>query len=129
MNARHFIPLIDFGFLSLGAVMAIMSQLQSIETLPVDIARVGLGASDTLREDVVIVTITDNQLLVDDEAVGLPDLAGRIGDRLAVLRTHRRVATERLVMVMSELASADIEQRIEVEEVPADELAGGDVVR
>ena len=38
MQGRVFIPLIDLAFLSLGAIVAILSQTQLIRSLPVEVA-------------------------------------------------------------------------------------------
>ena len=43
MRSGIFIPLIDLAFLSLAAVVAILSQTQVIESLPVEVTEIAPG--------------------------------------------------------------------------------------
>ena len=116
MQARIFISLIDLAFLSLAAVIAILSQTQIVRALPVEVTEIGRGIAVVTRDDVTVVTITTDGLFVDGEAVTLAELGGVVDGPTAILRVDRMVPTERLIRVMGELAGEDVELRIEVEE-------------
>ncbi|MHC4415562.1 MAG: ExbD/TolR family protein [Planctomycetota bacterium] len=112
------IPLIDLAFLSLGAVVAILSQSHLVRSLPVEVTEVGRGIAVISREAVTVITITTDGLYADGRPVALSELADAVNGRLVLLRVDRRVPTETLVGVMSVLAANDVELRIEVEERP-----------
>ncbi len=118
MQPRVLIPLIDLAFLSLGAIVAILSQTQLIRSLPVEVTQIGRGIAVITRDEVTIITIARDGLSVDGRTVGLDEIAGAVDGRLALVRVDRRVPTERLVTVMGVLAAHDVEIRIEVEETP-----------
>ncbi len=116
MQARVILPLIDLAFLSLGAIVAILSQTQLIRSLPVEVTEIGRGIAVITRDEVTVITITRDGLYVDGLDVGLDELGGIVEGSLALVRVDRRVPTERLVTVMSVLAANGVEIRIEVEE-------------
>ncbi len=116
MQARIFISLIDLAFLSLAAVIAILSQTQIVRALPVQITRIASGIAVVTRDDVTVVTITTDGLFVDGEPVTLAELGGVVDGPTAILRVDRTVPTERLIRVMGELAGDNVELRIEVEQ-------------
>ena len=116
MQAREFIPLIDLAFLSLGAVVAILSQTQLVKSFAVEITEVGDGIAAVSRDEVTVITVAEEGLYLDGEAIGLEELAGAVDGRLALLRVDRRVPTEVLINVVGVLAASGAELRIEVEE-------------
>ncbi len=123
MQGRIFISMIDLAFLSLAAVIAILSQTQLIRALPVEVTEVGQGIAAVSRDEVTVVTITDDAILVDGEPVSLQELGGAVDGPTVILRVGRMVATEKLIRVMAELAGQGVELRIEVRESSGDQRA------
>ena len=116
MRSGIFIPMIDLAFLSLAAVVAILSQTELVESLPVEVTEIGPGIAVLSREDVTVITITPEGLWVRGRQETLDSIGAAVDGRLALLRVDRNVSTEVLVGVMGELAAHDVELRIEVEE-------------
>ncbi len=116
MQARIFISMIDLAFLSLGAVIAILSQTQLVLALPVEVTEIGHGIAVVTRDKMTVVTVTGNEILVDGVSVTLSELGGAVDGPTAILRVDRMVPTERLIGVMAQLATAGVELRIEVRE-------------
>ena len=125
MQARIFISMIDLAFLSLGAVIAILSQTQLVRALPVEVTEIGHGIAVVTRDKMTVVTITANEILVDGEPVTLPEVGGAVDGPTAILRVDRMVPTERLIGVMAQLATAGVELRIEVRERSEGQDRGG----
>ena len=125
MQGRIFISMIDLAFLSLAAVIAILSQTQLIQALPIEVTEIGQGIAAVTRDEVTVVTITDDEILVDGEPVSLHELGGAVDGPMAILRVGRMVPTERLIRVMAELAGRGVELRIEVRESSGRGSAGG----
>jgi len=124
MQASIFISMIDLAFLSLGAVIAILSQTQLVRALPVEVTEIGQGIAVVTRDKVTVVTITDNEILVDGVGVTLPEVGGAVDGPTAILRVDRMVPTERLIGVMAELATSGVELRIEVRQQSYSQGAG-----
>lgn len=116
MQARVFIPLIDLAFLSLGAVVAVLSQTQLIRSLPVRITEIGAGIAAISREQVTVITIAAGGLFIDGQPVALESLGDAVDGPLALVRADRQVPTQRLVEVMGVLAAKGVEIRVEVRE-------------
>ena len=123
MQARIFISMIDLAFLSLAAVIAILSQTQLIQALPIEVTEIGQGIAAVTRDEVTVVTITDDEILVDGLPVSLHELGGAVDGPTVILRVGRMVPTERLIRVMAELAGQGVELRIEVRESSGDQRA------
>ena len=120
MQGRIFISLIDLAFLSLAAVIAILSQTQLVLALPVEVTEIGQGIAVVTRDEVTVVTITEEAILVDGEPVRLHDVGAVVDGPTAILRVDRMVPTEKLIRVMAELAEQGVELRIEVRESAGD---------
>jgi hypothetical protein len=118
MRPGVFIPLIDLGFLSLAAVVAILSQTRMVRSLPVEVTEINPGIAALLREDVTVITVSRDGIDVDGRRVERGAIGAAVDGRLALLRVGRDVPTQRLVGVMADLAAAGVEMRIEVEEAP-----------
>lgn len=116
MQARIFISLIDLAFLSLAAVIAILSQTQLVRALPVEVTEIGQGIAVVTRDKVTVVTVTGDDIIVDGASVTLPELGGAVDGPTAILRVDQAVPAERMIVVMAELAGAGVELRIEVRE-------------
>ncbi len=101
MQGRFFISLIDLAFLSLAAVIAILSQTQLVLALPIEVTEIGQGIAVVTRDEVTVVTITDEAILVDGEPVRLHDVGGAVDGPTAILRVDRLVPTEKLIRVMA----------------------------
>ena len=114
MQARVFIPLIDLAFLSLAAIIGILSQTQLIRSFAVQITEVGQGIAAITREDVTVITLTMDGLFVNRRPVSIDEVAATVNGRLALLRVDRNVPTSTLVKVMGRLAASGTELRIEV---------------
>ncbi len=123
MQGRIFISMIDLAFLSLAAVIAILSQTQLVRALPVEVTEVVRGIAAVTRDEVTVVTITDQEILVDGEPVSLHELGGAVDGPTVILRVGRMVPTEKLIHVMAELAGHGVELRIEVRESSGDRRA------
>lgn len=116
MQSRVFIPLIDLVFLSLGAIVAILSQTQLIQSFAVEVTQVGAGIAAITRQEITVVTVTDQGTFVDGDPVDLGGLAGAVDGRLALLRVDQHVPADVLINVVSVLAADGVELRIEVVE-------------
>ena len=107
MNARGIIPLIDLGFLPLGAVVALLAESEFLERLPIDLARApgGEERSEATPEHVAVTVLVD-RVLVDGVLTQPQDLAGLLVGRDVVVRPGAGLDAERLLAVLRELTEA-----------------------
>lgn len=117
MNARSMLPLIDLGFLTLGAVVALLAESspRKIEMIPVDLASASAGSSQLLDvREPVVVTVTPGALLVGDQESTLDALVGAINGRDVILQPDKGSDAQDLIGVMSTLTAAGIDVRLAV---------------
>lgn len=115
MNAKTAIPLIDLILLTLGSVLAAMTQMQRIEAIDVDVARVGPGPVAVRRGEIRIVTVSDDGLTLDGQAVRREQLADALAGSEVVLRAERSLPTQRTLALLAELTRAAGSVSVEVE--------------
>lgn len=124
MKTQAILPLVDLGFLSLGAIVAVLTQTQLIDALPLELARDGEGIAPRVSESLPIVRIDETGVELDSEPIALGQLADVVkGDRV-IVRTAGESTTQQLVDVLGALASAGIAAELEVRTgPPADAFA------
>jgi biopolymer transport protein ExbD len=115
VNAKTAIPLIDLILLTLGSVLAAMTQMQRIEAIDVDVARVGPGPVAVRRGEIRIVTVSDDGLTLDGQAVRREQLADALAGSEVVLRAERSLPTQRTLALLAELTRAAGSVSVEVE--------------
>lgn len=111
------IPMIDLVFLTLGAIVAMLTQMELIKSIPVSLARVGPGAAVVTTGELDIVTLSDSGLMLNGRAVGVGEIAARDSWNDVVLRVDRAVESERMIEVLAELGKVEARVQIEVKEV------------
>jgi biopolymer transport protein ExbD len=116
MRAGVFIPMIDLAFLSLAAIVAILTQTEVVHSLPVDVSQIKAGIATVEHEQFVVITITGTSLYLEGRRITLAEIGGEVDGGVVLLRAAADVPTDTLVSVMAELAARDAEIRIEVEE-------------
>jgi len=122
LNARSMLPLIDLGFLTLGAVVALLAESspRKIEMIPVDLASASAGSSQLLDvREPVVVTVTPGAILVGDQPSSLDSLVASINGRDVILQPDRGSDAQDLIVVMSTLTAAGIDVRLAVKPSPA----------
>jgi hypothetical protein len=107
VNTRGIIPLIDLGFLTLGAVVALLAESEFLERLPIDLAQApgGVERADAPVEHLAV-SVTADEVFIDGAAVPLGEVASRIAGRDAVVRPAADIDAARLLVVLRELAGA-----------------------
>ncbi|MCC5785246.1 MAG: hypothetical protein JJU33_00940 [Phycisphaerales bacterium] len=116
MTLRSMLPLIDLGFLTLGAVVAILSQTTRIDAMPVDLAEVGPGVTSAVSDNPPVVTVRADGVFLGDRPIGRGELALLLDPSETVLvRADREAASGRLLGVLAEITAAGVDARLEVE--------------
>ena len=114
MTGRTMVPLIDLVFLTLGSILAAMTQMERVEAIPVAVAEVSGAAARLQRGQFDVVTVTADGVTVGGRAVAQEDLAGEVADRRVVLRAARDLPTERTLGVLAIIAEVASEVSVEV---------------
>ena len=114
MTGKTMVPLIDLVFLTLGSILAAMTQMERVEALPIAVAEVGGGAAKVQRGTFEVVTVTADGLRVGDRAVDEDRLADEVAGRRVVLRAARSLPTQRTLEVLARIAEVASEVTIEV---------------
>jgi biopolymer transport protein ExbD len=110
------VPLVDLVLLALGGILASMTQMQVVRSLPVNVTRIGPGTAIVQQQSFVVVTVTAEGLMIDGQLMYGDELIGRVRNKKVVLRVDRRLPTEETIKATALLAEAGAEITIEVEE-------------
>ena len=114
MQAKAIVPLIDLVFLTLGSILGIMSQMERVTALPVDVVRVGQGAAVVKQGRFAVVCVTGDGITLDGKVVTVDDIAGRAGTKEVVLRVEQSIPTGRTQQILAGLFKAGLKVSLEV---------------
>ncbi len=106
MNARSLIPLIDLGFLTLGAVVALLAQSEFVERLPIRLAEGPPVERADVAPEHLVIDLTRDGLFIDGEAASLDAAVALVSDhRMAVIvRPERDLPADRLIDTLAAIA-------------------------
>ncbi len=116
MGARSMLPLIDLVFLTLGAILAAMTQMERVTALPLDVARVGSGAAVVRQGRFSVLSVYNGGMTLDGELISRSQLHVAVAGRQIVLRAERALPTQVLLSVLAEMVRAGADVSLEVEE-------------
>ncbi len=111
---KSMVPLIDLVFLTLGSVLAAMTQMEQVEALAVDVSRVGTGQAITQQGELRIVTLTEQGLELEGEKLTAQQIAQRVGTEKIVLRARKSLPTEQTLQALADLAEVRLNVILEV---------------
>jgi biopolymer transport protein ExbD len=112
--SKSMVPLIDLVFLTLGSVLAAMTQMEKVEALGVDVARVGAGQAVVEHGQLKVVTVDEDGLRLEGRPIAPEELARQVGPEKIVLRAQRALPTERTLQALADLADLRLDVVLEV---------------
>jgi biopolymer transport protein ExbD len=112
--SKSMVPLIDLVFLTLGSVLAAMTQMETVEALDIEVARVGTGQAIVQRGELAVVTVTEAGLTMEGQVIEPDEVAARIGPEKVILRAQRALATERTLQALGDLTQRGLNVVLEV---------------
>ncbi len=115
MTGKTMVPLIDLVFLTLGSILAAMTQMERVEAIDVAVSRVAGSGQAVQRGEFDVVTVTAHGVTVGKRAVDEDRLADEIAGRRVVLRAERTLPTQRTLAVLARITDAASEVTIEVQ--------------
>jgi biopolymer transport protein ExbD len=110
------LPLVDLVFLALGAMLACMTQMELIHTLPVEVTRIGKGPAVPQHGKIEVLTLTAQGMTLNGEPITEHELVSSVTNKKIVLRVYKGLPTEATINVIAKLAEAGAEVSIEVKE-------------
>jgi len=111
------LPLVDLVFLALGAMLACMTQMELISTLPVEVTRIGKGSAVPQHGKIEVLTLTAQGMTLNGKPITENELASKVANKRIVLRAYRGLPTEVTIKVIAKLAESGAEVTIEVKEI------------
>ena len=106
----------DLVFLALGAVLACMTQMDVVQAIPVEVARVGIGSAVSQHGRFEVLSVSPNGLTLNGASITEDELIANLTNKRVVLRAHRTLPTEKTIQVIAKLAQAQAEVSLEVQE-------------
>ncbi len=120
MDARTIVPLIDLIFLTLGSVLGAMTQMERIETIPVEVSQVQRAGLSVQRGDFVVLTVTSDGMTLNGKPITAGELPERIAGKDVVLRAERSLPTEQTLVALSLSVKAGANVSLEVKPQSSD---------
>ena len=117
MGMKAILPLIDLVFLTLGAILGVMTQMERVESIPVQIAQVGHGAAIVQQGDFRLLALTPKGLTLDSRPVTRTALLSQCAGQDFVLRIQKDVPTEQTLKLLADLVGAGCDVSLEVDEL------------
>ncbi len=118
MRTQAMMPLIDLVFLTLGSVLAAMTQMERVTALPVELARVGQGAVVVQQGEFDVLVMKGTGIFLNDEPVDPNALRARLTGRRVVLRVERDLTAGRMMETLAMLHEVATEVSLEVSAHP-----------
>jgi biopolymer transport protein ExbD len=118
--SKSMLPLIDLVFLTLGSVLGAMTQMEQVESIPVDVSRVGKGAAVVNRGEFDVVAVTAEGLWHNGQQIDPVDLPALVTGRRVVLRAEKTIPTQETLDVLSRLSKSGAEVSLEVRQKKID---------
>lgn len=115
-SQKVLLPLIDLVFLALGGILAAMTQMERVTTIPVDVTQVGPGAAMVKHGDFSIVTLTSEGMTFDGIAMSKDEITKKVANKTIVFKINKDLSTERMLNVLAELVRAGAQVSVEVKE-------------
>lgn len=116
MNSRMMVPLIDLVFLTLGSVLVAMTQMERVESIAVDVARVGQGSAIVQRGELEVLSVTPEGLILGENLLAPEQLARAVAGKRIVIRAEKSMPTQRTLAVLADVLNAGAEASIEVKQ-------------
>lgn len=116
MMAKSIVPLIDLVFLTLGSVLTVMTQMERVTAVPVDLTQLGQGSAVVQRGEFDVLTVTAAGMFLNDQPVTPEQIRSRIPGGAVVLRAERSLPFAEVMVIMAELRTIGCEVTVEVEE-------------
>jgi len=116
---KAILPLIDIVFLTLGSVLACMTQMERVTAMPVSVAEVGSGSAVVQQGKFEVLTLTPGGMTLNGKPVVAERFESELAGKRVVLRVDRDLPTGRVWKVMARLHRAGCDISAEVKESPA----------
>ncbi len=116
MGIRNTLPaLLDIIFLTLGVILAAMSQMEKVSALPVEVTKIGSGAAVLKRGDFEVVTVTSKGLTMEGHPIERDELLRRAAGRDIVLRVQNDLPYAVAIRLIADLSEVGVSISSEVE--------------
>ena len=114
--AKAILPLIDIVFLTLGSVLACMTQMERVTAMPVSVAEVGSGSAILQQGKFDVLAVTAEGMTLNGKPTGLDRIEQDLSGKKVVLRVDKDLPTGRVWQIMAKLHKAGCEISVEVKE-------------
>ncbi len=114
-SPKFILPLVDVVFLSLGGVLACMTQMVVIHAIPVEVAKVGGGATVVKHEKFSILTLSSEGMTLDGKPISKEEIPVKVAHRTVVLRVSKNLPAQDMLKTLADLVEAGTQVSLEVE--------------
>ena len=117
MRGHALMPLIDLVFLTLGSVLAAMTQMERVTALPVTVVESRSGGAVVQHGEFDVVVVTDDTLHFNEMPVTQAELGELATGGRVVLRIAPATASERTLTILGDLYDPGADVTLEVKQI------------
>lgn len=116
MKMGSLIPLIDIVFLAMGTLLLLITKMEVVEVIPLDLVRVGQApVSSRKMEGPLFVSINKEGIFMGKEKVGAEELLSRGKGEEIVLRADKNLPFGEVIQLLASLRQKAVSVSLEVE--------------
>jgi len=114
MKVQTVLPFLDMVFLSMGALLALMVQMEYVTSIPIDTPQIGPGGAIVERGEFHVVTLDQSGITLNGQPIEQEHLISSVTGERVVLRVERSIATEETAGLLAALIDAGAMPSLEV---------------
>ena len=104
MNLSSLLALLDIFGLSVGALLGLLTQMNYVTTIPIDLAEAGEGSVVVTQSDSLTLSMTADTLAFEGEAIKFSDLAVTVHSKDVIFDVSKTVTYEDFIAVLSAIS-------------------------
>ena len=116
MKVQTVLPFLDMVFLSMGALLAMMVQMEHVTSIPIDTPRIGPGGAIVERGEFHVVTLDQTGITLNGQPIEQDRLMTSVAGERVVLRVERSIPTEETAGLLAALIGVGAMPSLEVRE-------------
>ncbi|MCD5401823.1 biopolymer transporter ExbD [candidate division NPL-UPA2 bacterium] len=113
---KGLLPFIDLIFLSMGTLLLLMTDMEVVESIPIDLVRVGRAQVSSRKiEEPLFVAINKEGIFVGKEKVSAEELISRTKGEEVILRADKDLPFGKVIQLVASLRQKAVNVSLEVE--------------
>ena len=116
MDAKFMLPMADLALLTLGSVLAAMTEMEKVTAIPLEVAQVGRGAAVVQHGEFERLSLTPEGLMFKGQPITADQVGTQLSGKDIVLATSPSMPTGTTLRTVCDLYRVGCPTTVEVDE-------------